>query len=60
MGDLVYIDTVRQRRDDSLQSLWDSYRAAQDRAQKSGDIADGIAAGKAWAAWLDAFRAVSA
>lgn len=59
MGELLFIDVAQKRRDDRLQSLWDAYNAARGKAQTSGDITDGIAAGKAWAAWLDAFRAVN-
>jgi hypothetical protein len=58
MGELLFIDVAQRRRDDRLQSLWDAYNAAREQAQRSGDILDGIKAGKAWAAWLDAFRAV--
>lgn len=57
MGELLFIDVAQKRRDDRLQELWDAYNAARDKAQSSGDILDGIRAGKAWAAWLDAFRA---
>lgn len=60
MGDLVFIDVAQKRRDDRLQQLWDAYLAARFRAEKSGDIADGIAAGKAWAAFVTAFVPVSA
>lgn len=59
MGDLLFIDVAQRKRDERLQDLWDSYRAARDRAEGSNNIADGIRAGKAWAAWLDAFRAVN-
>lgn len=40
---------------DRLEALWASYTAAATRAQASGRIDDGIAAGQAWAAWLGAF-----
>lgn len=59
MGELVFIDVAQKRRDDRLQSLWDAYLAARRQAETSANIDDGIRAGKAWAAWLDAFRAVN-
>jgi hypothetical protein len=59
MGELLFIDVAQKRRDERLQALWDAYNAARERAQASGEITDGILAGKAWAAWLDAFRAVN-
>lgn len=34
---------------------WDAYIEAFQRAQASGSIDDGIAAGKAWRRWLDLF-----
>jgi len=40
-----------------LERLWDDYVAASRRAQQTQDIDDGIAAGRAWAAWLAAFAA---
>lgn len=58
MGDLLFLDVSKGKRDDRLQGLWDAYLSARKRAEASDDINDGIAAGKAWAAWLDAFRAV--
>ena len=38
-----------------LVTLWATYTAAACKAQATGRIDDGIAAGKAWAAWLEAF-----
>lgn len=58
MGDLVFIDAVQKRRNDGLDALWAAYLDARAKAESSADIQDGIAAGKAWAAWLDAFRTV--
>jgi hypothetical protein len=34
---------------------WDKYIIAREKAEKSRDIRDGIAAGKAWAEWIDLF-----
>lgn len=58
MGDVLFLDVAQRQRDQRLHDLWDAYNAARVVAQASGDIMDGIRAGKAWAAWLDAFRAV--
>jgi len=60
MGDLILFKQAQERRDDTLQALWDNYRQAQGVAQRSGDIKHGILAGKAWAAWLAAFQTVCA
>ncbi len=38
-----------------LDALWDAYLVARDRAATSGDITDGIAAGRAWSRWLATF-----
>ncbi len=35
--------------------LWAAYCAARDRAAASSRIDDGIAAGRAWAAFIDSF-----
>lgn len=59
MGELLFIDVAQKRRDGRLQDLWDAYLAARRAAETSRDIEDGIKAGKAWAAWVDAFRAVN-
>lgn len=59
MGDVVLLAAIQHKRDQRTEDLWAAYLAAQDKAKASGDINDGIAAGKAWAAWLDHFRAVS-
>lgn len=55
MGDLVFIDAARRKRAVTVQEAWDAYIAAQDRAKETRDLEDGIAAGKAWARWLDLF-----
>lgn len=41
---------------EEIDRLWAEYLAARDRAERSRDIADGIAAGRAWAAFLRAFE----
>lgn len=61
MGDIVFIDVAQKRRDDRLQDLWNAFNSAREKAQApTGTFNDGVAAGKAWAAWLDAWRAVYA
>lgn len=39
-----------------LETLWRRYLAARDAAEKSRDMRDGIAAGRAWRVWLTAFE----
>lgn len=38
-----------------LDAVWAEYLAARQKAEKSTDIEDGIAAGRAWRRWLDLF-----
>jgi hypothetical protein len=59
MGEVVVMNVVQRSREDRVQRLWDLYLDARCKAEQSTDIADGIAAGKAWAAFLDAFRPVA-
>ncbi len=58
MGDLVLFTAAQSKREDRLQALWLAYTNARAKAETTLDIQDGIAAGKAWAAWLDLFRAI--
>jgi hypothetical protein len=39
----------------NLDGLWAEYLVARDKASTSSDIADGIAAARAWSRWLAAF-----
>lgn len=55
MGELVFIDVAAKRRDVNVQDAWDRYVTARDIAERTRDIQDGIAAGKAWRLWLDLF-----
>lgn len=55
MGDLVFLDVANRSKDDRLQALWKRYLDAKSKADATGDINDGIAAGKAWAAWVEPF-----
>lgn len=58
-------DTRSREFDHTIETerLWQEYAAVRQRAQTSNDIRDGIAAGRAWAAFVSAFcspsRAVS-
>lgn len=38
-----------------LETLWQDYLAAKAIAEKTGQIADGMVAGRAWARWLAEF-----
>ncbi|WEK05748.1 MAG: hypothetical protein P0Y65_05695 [Candidatus Devosia phytovorans] len=58
MGEIVFLDVVQRKKSENLQTLWDAYVEARARCEKSLSMEDGMAAGRAWAAWLDAFRAV--
>ena len=60
MGNIISIEDGMRRRDERIEGLWHAYLAARDQAEQSRDVRDGIAAGKAWAAFLDQFRAASA
>ncbi len=55
MGDLLFLDVAQRKKDDRLQALWQVYLDARAKADATGNIADGIAAGKAWAAWVEPF-----
>lgn len=39
-----------------LERLWAEYTAARERAEQTGNINDGIAAGRAWRRWLQEFE----
>ncbi|MEP9368674.1 hypothetical protein [Xanthobacter sp. VNH20] len=51
---VVSLDAHRQATADEL---WRDYQAAFARAHETMHVRDGIAAGKAWRRWLDAFMA---
>lgn len=59
MADPVKLSVVREARSLNEQEAWAAYLAARDKAEKSGDIQDGIAAGKAWRLWLERFGRVA-
>lgn len=56
MGDVISIGSARRQNSDSPQALWDAYKSAKAKSDATGDIADGIVAGKAWAAWVRLFE----
>lgn len=45
-----------QRLETCLDRLWREWLRARAKAQESQDIADGVAAGRAWARWLAEFE----
>jgi hypothetical protein len=57
---IVHIAAAREQRQVSEQDAWRAYTSARDKAERSQNIADGIAAGKAWAMWLQLFERKSA
>lgn len=46
-----------QQLETRLDRLWREWLDARAKAQSSGDINDGVAAGRAWARWLAEFEA---
>lgn len=56
MGELVYIDGAKAKRGQTIDAAWAAYLAARERAEHSRDVEDGIAAGKAWRAFLELFE----
>ncbi len=55
MGEVFFIDVAKRQKDQTVQAAWDAYVVARDKAERSNDVADGIAAGKAWREFLDLF-----
>jgi hypothetical protein len=55
MDGSVILDGEEEQRQAKLQELWKAYLEAKDRAEVSRELDDGIAAGKAWAAWVEPF-----
>lgn len=52
MNDVV---SLVEHREALIDARWTSYQLAAQRAQGSLKLEDGIAAGRAWRAWLDLF-----
>ena len=57
MGDVIDLNNAADPSRDRVQTLFWAYRSAHEKAQRTQDIADGIAAGRAWAAFLKFFVA---
>jgi len=57
---VVHIAAAREQRQVSEQDAWRAYTAARAKAERTGAIEDGIAAGKAWSQWLRLFEHRSA
>lgn len=55
MTDTTILQDDAETRKAQLQELWKAYLEAKDRAEASREMEDGIAAGKAWAAWVVPF-----
>lgn len=47
--------SLAEHRDARIDALWQAYREAAEKAQRSLKLEDGISAGRAWRAWLDLF-----
>lgn len=54
-GKLILIDDARKDRDLTVAETWDAYVAARELADRTKKIEDGIAASKAWRAWVELF-----
>jgi hypothetical protein len=55
MGELIVLAAGKHQNTDRLNELWNAYVVAREKAEKSRDIMDGIAAGAIWAQWLNMF-----
>ena len=55
MDDIVILDDGAKAKLGELQERWKAYLEAKDRAEQTRDMDDAIAAGKAWAAWVEPF-----
>ena len=47
---------VSPLRQESVDEAWDAFRRARERAMRSARVEDGIAAGRAWGAFLRLFE----
>jgi hypothetical protein len=52
---VVPISAARQSRDDAVEAMWERFVAAKELSQRSMKLADGIAAGKAYAEFVQSF-----
>ena len=55
MDDNALLDDDAEQREARLHELCKAYLEANARAEDSREMEDGIAAGKAWAAWVEPF-----
>jgi hypothetical protein len=52
---VVPISAARQSRDDAVEAMWGRFIAAKELSQRTLNLADGIAAGKAYAEFVQSF-----
>ena len=56
MGRIIHIETAqRAKSEKAVHQAYDAYLLAKAREEKTHDLDDGIAAGKAWAKFLELF-----
>ncbi len=55
MTKIVELVSVRKDRETSQEALWQRFVELQARSKETGALEDGIAAGKAYAAWCESF-----
>lgn len=54
MSEVLYLASYRPEEEIAAERF-EAYRAASERAQRTLDLDDGLAAGRAWKAFLDVF-----
>ncbi len=55
MAEIISIDIARQAKDRAIEEAFDAYVTAQDKAKRTLNIYDGIAAGRAWGNFMTLF-----
>ena len=55
MGEIISIDVGRQAKDRAIDEAFNAYVIAQDKAKRTLNIYDGIAAGRAWGEFMTLF-----
>lgn len=55
MGEVVFIDVAQKKKAVTLQAAWEAYVSAHRLSQETLNFQDGVAAGKAYKAFLDLF-----
>ncbi|MFC3706059.1 hypothetical protein ACFOOL_15000 [Devosia honganensis] len=58
MGNVVKFQPGRPRSSVPMEELFERWKKANAKAHATADIQDAIAAGKAWAAWLESFKEI--